>query len=149
SSQQAERNLDRATKDRNQNDATQREYEQRWTQVQEYKSRIAAQQVRIDQLVLRAPLDGMVLRRDGEIGEIVGPTDVLFWVGPPLPMQVVAEINEDEITKVSVGQKAFLRNEAFTNQVLTATVSHVTPKGDSARKTFRVFLLLPRNTTLR
>ena len=53
--------------------------------LEEYKSRISAQQVRIDQMVLRAPLDGMVLRRDGEVGEIVGPTDVLFWVGPPLP----------------------------------------------------------------
>src|SRR3954465_15454570 len=63
SSQQADRDLDRATKDRTKDDATQKEYEQRWTRVQEYKSRIAAQQTRIDQLVLRAPLDGMVLRR--------------------------------------------------------------------------------------
>ena len=66
------------------------------------KSRIAAQQVRIDRCVLRAPLDGMVLRRDGEVGEIAGPTDVLFWVGPPLPMQVVAEVNEEEINRIAV-----------------------------------------------
>jgi RND family efflux transporter MFP subunit len=149
SSQQAERNLDRATKDRNQNDATQKEYEQRWTQVQEYKSRIAAQQTRIDQLVLRAPLDGMVLRRDGEVGEIAGPTDVLFWVGPPLPMQVVAEVNEEEINRIAVGQKALLRSEAFPALALRASVSQITPKGDPIRKTFRVYLLLPNDTPLR
>src|ERR1700733_6209090 len=118
SSQQADRDLDRATKDRTKDDATQKEYKQRWTHVQEYKSRIAAQQTRIDQLVLRAPLDGMVLRRDGEVGEIAGPTDVLFWVGPPTPMQVVAEINEEEIPKIALGQKVFLRNEAFANRRL-------------------------------
>jgi pSer/pThr/pTyr-binding forkhead associated (FHA) protein len=90
-----------------------------------------------------------VLRRDGEVGEIVGPTDVLFWVGPPAPMQVVAEINEEEITRIAVGQKAFLRSEAFSAQALRATVSQITPKGDPTRKTFRVYLLLPRDTPLR
>ena len=125
------------------------EYEQRSTQFEQSKSRINAQKARIDSLVLRAPLDGMVLRRDGEVGEIVGPTDVLFWVGPPAPMQVVAEINEEEITRIAVGQKAFLRTEAFSAQALRATVSQITPKGDPTRKTFRVYLLLPRDTPLR
>jgi hypothetical protein len=91
----------------------------------------------------------MVLRRDGEVGEIVGPTDVLFWVGPPAPMQVVAEINEEEITRIVAGQKAFLRSEAFADQSLRAIVSQITPKGDPTRKTFRVYLLLPRDTPLR
>ena len=147
--QQAQRDLDRAEKDRTKSDAAQKEYEQRWTQAEEYKSRITAQQVRIDQMVLRAPLDGMVLRRDGEVGEIVGPTDVLFWVGPPMPMQVVAEVNEEEINRIAVGQKAFLRSEAFPGQALRASVSQITPKGDPTRKTFRVYLLLPNDTPLR
>ena len=149
SSQQAQRDLDRAEKDRAKNDATQKEYEQRWTQAEEYKSRISAQQVRIDQLVLRAPLDGMVLRRDGGVGDVVGPTDVLFWVGPPLPMQVVAEVNEEEINRIAVGQKAYLRSEAFPGVALRASVSQITPKGDPTRKTFRVYLLLPNDTPLR
>jgi hypothetical protein len=91
----------------------------------------------------------MVLRRDGEVGEIVGPTDVLFWVGPPLPVQVVAEVNEEEINRIAVGQKAFLRSEAFPGQALRASVSQITPKGDPTRKTFRVYLLLPSDTPLR
>src|SRR3984957_10600551 len=146
---QLERDLDRAEKDRDKSDAAKTEYEQRSTKVEESKSRISAQKVRIDTLVLRAPLDGMVLRRDGEVGEIVGPTDVLFWVGPPAPMQVVAEINEEEITRIAAGQKAFLRSEAFATQALRATVSQMTPKGDPTRKTFRVYLRLPSDTPLR
>jgi RND family efflux transporter MFP subunit len=149
SSQQAQRDLERAEKDRTKSDVEQKEYEQRWTQAEGYKSRIAAQQVRIDQLVLRAPLDGMVLRRDGGVGDVVGPTDVLFWVGPPLPMQVVAEVNEEEINRIAVGQKAFLRSDAFPGMALRASVSQITPKGDPTRKTFRVYLLLPNDTPLR
>jgi RND family efflux transporter MFP subunit len=147
--QQLQRDLDRAEKDRTKSDAAQTEYEQRWTQLEESKSRLAAQKVRIDQLVLRAPLDGMVLRRDGEVGEIAGPTDVLFWVGPPAPMQVVAEVNEEEINRIAVGEKAYLRSEAFPGQALRASVSRITPKGDPTRKTFRVYLLLPDDTRLR
>ena len=147
--EQLVRDLARAEKDRGNSDAAQKDYEQRWTQLEESKSRIAAQKVRIDELVLRAPLDGMVLRRDGEVGEIAGPTDVLFWVGPPAPMQVVAEINEEEINRIAVGQKAYLRSEAFPGQALRATVSQITPKGDPARKTFRVYLRLPPDTPLR
>ncbi len=115
---QLERDLARAEKDRDKNDATRTEYEQRWTKLEEAKSRIAAQKVRLDSLILRAPLDGMVLRRDSEVGEIAGPTDVLFWVGPPAPMQVVAEINEEEINRIAAGQKAFLRSEAFPGRAL-------------------------------
>jgi RND family efflux transporter MFP subunit len=146
---QLERDLARAEKDRDKNDATRTEYEQRWTKLEEAKSRIAAQKVRLDSMVLRAPLDGMVLRRDGEVGEIAGPTDVLFVVGPPAPMQVVAEINEEEINRLAAGQKAFLRSEAFPGRALRAAVSQITPKGDPTRKTFRVYLRLPQDTPLR
>jgi RND family efflux transporter MFP subunit len=146
---QFERDLARAEKDRDKNDAARTEYEQRWTRLEEAKSKIAAQKVRLDSLLLRAPLDGMVLRRDSEVGEIAGPTDVLFWVGPPAPMQVVAEINEEEINRIAAGQKAFLRSEAFPGRALRATVSQITPKGDPTRKTFRVYLRLPQDTQLR
>ena len=146
---QLERDLARAEKDRDKNDAARTEYEQRWTKLEEAKSKIAAQKVHLDSLLLRAPLDGMVLRRDSEVGEIAGPTDVLFWVGPPAPMQVVAEINEEEINRIAAGQKAFLRSEAFPGRALRATVSQITPKGDPTRKTFRVYLRLPQDTPLR
>lgn len=146
---QLERDLARAEKDRDKSDAARTEYEQRWTKLEDAKSRIAAQKVRLDSLVLRAPLDGMVLRRDGEVGEIAGPTDVLFTVGPPAPMQVVAEINEEEINRIASGQKAFLRSEAFPGKALRANVAQITPKGDPARKTFRVYLRLPQDTPLR
>jgi RND family efflux transporter MFP subunit len=146
---QLQRDLDRAQKDRDKSSQAQAEYEQRWTQFEQSKSRIAAQKVKLDAMVLRAPLDGMVLRRDGEVGEIAGPSDVLFWVGPPAPTQVVAEVNEEEINHLAIGQKAFLRSDAFASQTLHATVSQITPKGDPSRKTFRVYLLLPADTPLR
>jgi len=143
------RDHERAERDYDKDKITKAELEQKQTAVRESSARIKAQINRLETLVFRAPMDGMVLRRDGEVGEIVGPTEVLFWVGKPSPLQVVAEINEEEITRIAVGQTAYLSNEAFPNQTLPATVSQITPKGDPTKKTFRVYLALPPDTPLR
>jgi RND family efflux transporter MFP subunit len=143
--QQLVRERDRADKDK----APKAEMEKRESAVKEASSRISAQNSRLETLVFQAPMDGMVLRRDGEVGEIAGPTDVLFWVGKPSPLQIAAEINEEEITKIAVGQTAFLSSEAFSRQQLRASVSHITPKGDPTKKTFRIYLLLPADSPLR
>ncbi len=45
------------------------------TQVREYEARVATQKDRISDLALKSPLDGIVLRRIGEIGEIAGIGD--------------------------------------------------------------------------
>lgn len=147
--EQLDRDVRRARDNRKKNDISAAELEQRESQFDQSASQIAAQKSRLDGLVLRAPLDGMVLRRDGEVGEIVGPTDVLFWVGSPSPKQVIAEINEEEITKIAIGQKAYLRTEAFSGQQLHAVVSQITPKGDPMRQTFRTYLRLPDDSPLR
>lgn len=126
-------------------------YEEKETQVREYEARVAAQKERIDLLKLKAPMDGIVLRRDGEVGEIagIGASDVLLWVGQPLPLRVSAEVNEDDISRVRVGQKVLLRHEAYSGGPLSATVGSMTPKGDPQTKTFRVYLTLPDDTPLR
>ena len=126
-------------------------YEDKLTQVREYEARVQAQRDRILDLELRAPMDGVVLRRDGEIGEIAGinPGDVLFWVGQPKPLRVVAEISEDDIARVKEGQKVLLRHEGLAGQELTAVVGALTPKGDPLTKTFRAYLTLPEDTQLK
>jgi RND family efflux transporter MFP subunit len=143
--QQLIRDLARAEDD----DHPKAELEQRRSAIEQSSSRITAQKSRINGLVLRSPMDGMVLRRDGEVGEIVGPTDVLFWVGTASPLQVVADINEEDILHVALGQTALLTNEALAKQTMRATVSQITPKGDPTKKSFRVYLRLPSDTPLK
>ncbi len=125
-------------------------YEEKLTQVREYEARLVAQQDRIDDLALKSPMDGIVLRRDGEVGEIAGTAanEALLWVGQARPLRVVAEVNEEDITKVKPGQRVLLRHEGHVGEPLEATVQRLTPKGDPETKTFRVYLLLPNDTPL-
>jgi RND family efflux transporter MFP subunit len=131
--------------------ATQTALDQLVTQLAEYEARIAAQEDRINDLVLRAPMDGVILRKDGEVGEIAGTgaTDVLFWVGQPKPLRIVADVNEEDIPRVKQQQNVLIRNEGFKDHPLAGTVGDMTPKGDPATKTFRVYLNLPADTPLK
>ncbi|MEL6964141.1 MAG: efflux RND transporter periplasmic adaptor subunit, partial [Pseudomonadota bacterium] len=125
-------------------------YEEALTQVREYEARIAAQHDRIEDLALKSPMDGVVLRRDGEVGEIAGTTanEELLWVGQARPLRVVAEINEEDITKVKPRQRVLLRHDGHQGQPLEAIVERLTPKGDPETKTFRAYLILPNDTPL-
>ncbi len=110
---------------------------------------IAGQQTRLESYMLRAPMSGVVLRQDGEVGEVAEPGTVLFWVGEPKPLLVEADVNEEDIPRVAVGQRAVLKADAFPDQILEAMVDSITPKGDPVAKTYRVRLALPENTPLR
>ena len=121
--------------------------DQAQTALKESDARIIVARERLNQLTLRAPIDGNVLREDFQIGEIVGPGDVVFTVGQKKPLRIVSDVNEEDIARVKVGQAVLLRNDGFT-EPLAATVADVTPKGDPATKTFRVYLALPENTPL-
>ena len=142
------RDLERATSLAQRGAGAQTAVDQAQTALAESEARIAAQKERIDELTLRAPMDGLVLRRDGQIGEIVGQSDVLFWVGQPKPLQVVAEVAEEDILKVREGQTALLRNDAVAGRRVESKVGRITPKGDPQSKTFRVYLPLPDDTPL-
>lgn len=110
---------------------------------------VVGQQARLASYGIRAPSDGVVLRRDGEVGEIAELGTALFWVGEPRPLIVTADVNEEDIPRVAVGQRALLRSDAFPGQQLEAEVHSITPKGDSVTKTYRVRFRLPDDTPLR
>jgi len=110
---------------------------------------IAVQEAKIKDYSIVSPMDGVVLRRDGEIGEIAEVGQVLFRVGVAKPLEVVAEVNEEDIPRVAVGQKALLRTDAFPNRRLEAMVREITPMGDPITKTYRIRLTLPDDTPLR
>ena len=74
--------------------------------------------------------------------------DSLFWVGAPRPLRITAEVDEEDIARVKVGQKVLIKADAFAERVLEAKVDRITPKGDPVNKTFRVRVVLPDDTPL-
>ena len=83
------------------------------SQLDQAVATLNAARQRVEDFLLRAPMDGTVLRRDGEVGEIARPEDVLFWIGRASPLRIEAEVDEEDIPLVAVGQPALIKADAF------------------------------------
>jgi RND family efflux transporter MFP subunit len=145
----AKRELSRVTELIGRGSATTQAHERASMDLRQIQGLISVQLEKIEDYTIMSPMDGMVLRRDGEIGEIAEAGQILFRVGVPKPLRVAAEVNEEDIPRVSVGQKVLLRTDAFQGQPLGGEVSEITPMGDPAAKTYRIRIALPDDTPLK
>jgi RND family efflux transporter MFP subunit len=127
---------------------TEKAYELASSEYQQVLAAIAAANARRDHYVLRAPIAGTVLRRDGEIGEVIDSNSVMYWIGRPKPLRIEAEVDEEDIAEVAVGQTALIKADAFPSRALTGTVAEITPKGDPVNKSYRTRISLPEDSPL-
>lgn len=128
--------------------ATQQAYDKATADLAQIRALVSATNERLGNYQIVAPRAGIVLRQDGEVGEIADVGQILFRVGDPRPLQVTADVAEEDIPRVRVGQAVLLRTDAFKDQPLEGTVRDITPMGDTATKTFRIRIALPDDTPL-
>lgn len=95
-----------------------------------------------DFMSLMAPENGLVIKRDGERGQYIAAGQAVFVLSCCAPLRVTAEVDEEDIARVKVGQKAVLRADALPGQVFDGAVIEVTPKGDPVSRSYRVRLKL-------
>ncbi|QQG37030.1 MAG: efflux RND transporter periplasmic adaptor subunit [Micavibrio aeruginosavorus] len=99
-------------------------------------------------LRLIAPEDGIVIRRDGEIGEVIAINQPVFWMSCCAPLRVSAEVDEEDIPLVKVGQAVLLRADAFPGRIYNGHVKSITPKGDPVARSYRVRIEIADQTPL-
>ncbi len=93
-------------------------------------------------MTLTAPADGLIIRRDGEVGQFIPAGQAVFYLSCCAPLRVTAEVDEEDIPRVRVGQTVVLHADALPDQVFDGDVSQITPKGDPVARTFRVRIRL-------
>lgn len=98
---------------------------------------------------LLAPTEGTVIRRDGEIGQLMTPGTTLFWLAVDSPPRVTADVDEEDIARVTPGQPVLIRADAFPGRVFQGRVRSVTPKGDPTGRSYRVRVAIDGDTPLR
>jgi membrane fusion protein, multidrug efflux system len=97
---------------------------------------------------LEAPDAGIVLRRDGEIGELIPANKPVFWLSSTAGLRVSADVDEEDISLVEPGQKVLIRADAFPDKTFEGRVQSITPKGDPVARSYRVRISLPQGTPL-
>ncbi len=122
--------------------ASQQQYQRTVSDHAQAVATVAQARQRLADLTLTAPLDGEVLRLDGNVGEVPRSGDVVVWIGQREPMRIEAEVDEEDIPKVQKGQKVLVKADAWPNRLFTASVTSLTPKGDPVSKNYRVRITL-------
>ena len=83
----------------------------------------------LEKAVIRSPINGVVLNRKAEAGQIVGPQlndPVVFTLAEDLTrMELLADVDEADIGQVAVGQGAEFTVDAFDNREFAATITQV------------------------
>jgi multidrug efflux system membrane fusion protein len=99
-------------------------------------------------LRLVSPVDGRVVRRDGEVGQLIPANQTVLWLAEDKPLRISSEIDEEDIARVAVGQDVLIRADAFAGKVFHGRVQSITPMGDSVARSYRVRIELAEDTPL-
>lgn len=91
-------------------------------------------------VVIRAPLSGVVDARNVVLGQAVEPNTVLFHIGNPMQMLVVARVYEEDLDKVRLGQTSEIRVLAYPKQVFRGRVILVGPQLNPKNRTESVWI---------
>ena len=77
-------------------------------------------QARYEKTFIRSPIDGSVLRKHHRSGESVSNSstvpDPILTIGDRKTLRVRVDVDETDVSKVSVGQKAYVTADAFGKQ---------------------------------
>lgn len=99
--------------------------------------------VRLERTSLVAPVDGVVLARSVEPGEVVQVGESLLTIARTGLTQLVIEPDERNLALLALGQPAHASAEAFPSQTFAARVAFLAPSIDPKRGTVEVRLEVP------
>ncbi|MEQ1789176.1 MAG: efflux RND transporter periplasmic adaptor subunit [Rickettsiales bacterium] len=97
-----------------------------------------AAQAQANYLQLIAPEDGLIIKRDGEVGQLITTNEPIFWLSCCAPLRISTEVDEEDISRVKIGQAVLIHADAFPKQVFHGKVQAITPKGDPIARSYRV-----------
>ncbi len=124
-------------------------------QVHQAESALVEAQVALDYTTLRAPRDGVVLAKLKEVGEIAVPGGFegggdLVRMADLSDLRAELDVNELDLGKVRLGQRADVTPDAFPDKHFAAEVVKLYPQINRQKGTLKVEVrLLERDESLR
>lgn len=100
----------------------------------------------LEQQTLRSPIDGVVLDRPTPLGTRVAVNDQIMRIADVRPEHLVvrADVDEEDITRVRLGQPVQMLLYAFAGKPMRGVVTRVYDQADVNRRTFEVDVKLDR-----
>ncbi len=115
-------------------------------QVGTARANLDSVRAQLDYTIIRSPVDGVVIERTVEVGEMVAPggftsqqsTGALVRIADPTSLEVEADINESYIARIELGQPASIRVDAVPDHEYTGNLRQIVPTADRQRAVVQV-----------
>ena len=110
------------------------------TTLEQARANLRSAQAKLQQTVIHAPVDGVLIARSVEAGNVVQAGKELMLLAPAGETQVVVEIDERNLAQLALGQKALGSADAFPGQRFEAELVYINPGIDALRGSVEVKL---------
>jgi len=115
-------------------------------QIAAARAQVALSQANLENMNVRAPFDGTVLRKDAEVGEIVAPSSAgggltrtaIVTMADLATLEVEVDVNEAYIAQVHNGEDARITLDAYPDTSFQGRVRQVVPTADRQKATVQV-----------
>lgn len=95
----------------------------------------------VEAAIMRAPIAGLVIKKQGTVGELVMPGQTLVMLVDQKKLYISANIEETKLENIKIGQQVDVTIDQFKGKNFQGTVSSI---GQAANSTF---YLLPSSTS--
>jgi len=101
----------------------------------------------LDWCTIRSPINGVVLEKLVDPNELVtpqsfggtrGPSTAFIAVADPKDLQVEIDMNEADLSKISLNQKCRVSPEAYQDKTYEGFVAEVAPEANRAKGTLQI-----------
>lgn len=111
--------------------------------VDQAQAALTLAQSRLDYTRITAPADATVLTRSVEPGDTAQPGKVLMSLSPAGDTELIVQIDEKNLSLLSMGQKALASADAYPDRHFPAEITFISPAVDPLRGSVEVRLKVP------
>jgi multidrug efflux system membrane fusion protein len=106
------------------------------------KAALAEAQTALDDSSLRAPFDGWILKRNVDIGALVGPSVAGFTIADTMSVRAVFGVPDTAIGRIRLGQPQPISTDAFAEE-FHGRVTAISPAADPKSRVYSVEVTVP------
>ena len=110
------------------------------TQLNQAHANLETAQSRLGYATIAAPRDGVLITRNVERGTVAQPGRALLVLAPAGDVQLVLQIDERNLGKIALGQKALASADAYPGRRFEAVITYINPGIDISRASVEVKL---------
>ena len=115
-------------------DAAKKTYDATIAQLRQTRAALAASQDRLRDMVITAPVSGVVLRKNSEAGETVAAGAAVYSLGDLENPWIRVYVKEDKLGLVKLGQKAEVMTDSFPNKTYLGRVTMISSEAEFTPK---------------